>query len=150
MFTLKACVLIFTVTTRKVNRALDMEGLSNRTSNLLKRIGYANKRDIEMDVLSGVLALDKTNDLGRRSYEEICAWLSINPTEIIRKHSVGFRAYEEFKKSGSLNSSLDVILSPRANRLNKMHIIGFLASCSKDDMLKLHREAISLSKTNEV
>ena len=127
-----------------------MEGLSNRTSNLLKRIGYANKRDIEMDVLSGVLALDKTNDLGKTSYEEICTWLSLNSTEIISKHSVGFRAYEEFRKSGSLNNSLDVILSPRNNRLNKMHIIRFLASCSKDEMLKLHEQAKTLSNNNEV
>lgn len=110
------------------------------------KLGYSQKAEVEKDVLKGVLSLDKTNDMGSVKFNEICTWLSLNPTDIVRKHSVGFRAYEEFKQNGCLDSSLSIILSPRTNSLNKKQIIHFLANFNQDEILKVHRKAVILSK----
>lgn len=123
-----------------------MDGLSNAAVNLLKSLGYTQKEEVEKAILEGVFAVDKVNKLGMKKFIEICNWLSLDPIAISGKHSLSIRAYEEFQKKGSLDDSLSVILSPRANSRNKMQIIQFLASFSRHEILRVHRSAIKLSE----
>ena len=127
----------------------NVDNLSNRTRRLLLSLSYTTMEEVRSDVEKGVLALDKTDGLGQAGFNEICNFVSLNPNEIIKSHSLGFRGYEEFKKSGSLNGALDTILSPRTNRLNKAKLINFIAELTEADFLVIKKQAVMLSKKSQ-
>lgn len=123
--------------------------LSNRTKRLLMSLGYKTMEEVKADVEKGILAEDKTNGLGHAGFNEICNFVSLKYSEVIKSNSLGFRGYENFKKTRSLNEALDTILSPRANKLNKASLINFLSELSEADFLVIKRQAVMLSKKSK-